>query len=157
MKKAKKSKNPVNTLIMGIGNLLLKDEGVGVHAAHALLESNLPEGVEVLDVGTAFLDALPALENAQRIIVIDAMKADGKPGSIYRALLDECSSPTRIDSMHGFDVFRMLAVAQNSIPDEVIVLGVEPECIDWGMELSPQVVDAMPFLLDAVHKEIGMP
>ncbi len=146
----------VNTLIMGIGNLLLGDEGVGVHAAQALLEDQLPENVQVIDVGTAFLDALPDLEKAQHIIVIDAVNANDEPGSVYRMELGECNQPERIDSMHGFDLFRMLAVAQNNLPAEITVLGVEPACMNWSTQLSPQVLEAMPVLLDAVYKEIGV-
>ena len=112
------------TLIMGIGNLLLGDEGVGVHAARALSRVQLPEWVEVLDVGTAFLDALPALENAERIIVMDAMKAQGKPGTVYRVPLDQCERRECLDSLHNFDIFRMLAIAQNNDPVSAIVFGV---------------------------------
>jgi hydrogenase maturation protease len=59
----------VRTLILGIGNLLLCDEGVGVHVALALQQEQLPENVIALDVGTAFLDALPEIEKADRIII----------------------------------------------------------------------------------------
>ena len=63
----------METLVLGMGNMLLGDEGVGVHAALALME-DCPAGTEVLDIGTAILDALPALERAERVIVMDAMK-----------------------------------------------------------------------------------
>jgi hydrogenase maturation protease len=144
----------VDTLVMGIGNLLLGDEGVGVHAAQALIKMDLPDSVEVLDVGTALLDALPALENKKRIIILDAMKAHGKPGTVYRTLLDHCQPNQRIDSMHNFDLFRMLAFAQNEINPEVVVLGVEPAIIDLGLELSPEVSASLPLLIEAAQKEM---
>ena len=139
---------------MGIGNLLLSDEGVGVHAAQALIEMDLPDAVEVLDVGTALLDALPALENKKWIIILDAMQANGKPGTIYRTLLNHCQQNQRIDSMHSFDLFRMLAFAQNEITPEVVVLGVEPAIIEWGLELSPEVSASLPILIEAAQKEM---
>ncbi len=138
---------------MGIGNLLLSDDGVGVHAAQALARRKLSEQVEVLDVGTAFLDALPALTDAVRIIVIDAIKADGAPGSIYRLPLEKCS-PRPLDTLHNFDIFGMLALAENPNPVEVVILGVEPEKLDWGTQLSPAVARAMPDLIDHVYKEL---
>ena len=67
-----------DTVVLGVGNLLLGDEGVGVHAARALLAGDLHDA-EVLDVGTAILDALPALERARFIVVIDAVEAGGTP------------------------------------------------------------------------------
>ncbi len=138
---------------MGIGNLLLGDDGVGVHAAQALAQRQFSGQVEVLDVGTAFLDALPALADIEKIIVIDAVKSDGVPGSIYRMPLEKCS-PRPLDTLHHFDIFAMLALAENSNPVEVVVWGVEPEKLDWGTQLSPAIARAMPDLLDHVCKEL---
>jgi hydrogenase maturation protease len=154
LKQTDHSYKMVDTIVMGIGNLLLGDEGVGVHAAQALMKMDLPDAVEVLDVGTALLDALPALENKKRVIILDAMQAKGKPGTIYRTLLEHCQQNQRIDSMHSFDLFRMLAFNQNDIKPEVIVLGVEPAIIEWGLELSPEVYASFPFLIEAVLKEV---
>jgi len=140
---------------MGIGNLLLSDDGVGVHAVQALARRHLPDWVETLDVGTAFLDALPALETVERIVVIDAVKADGRPGAIYRVPLDKCS-PRPLDTLHNFDIFGMLALAANPRQVQVVILGIEPEKLDWGTELSPCVAAAVPDLLDLVCREIGV-
>jgi hydrogenase maturation protease len=63
----------MRTLVLGIGNLLLCDEGVGVHAVRALQLEKMPEDVVIIESGTAFLDALPEIEKADRIIIIDAM------------------------------------------------------------------------------------
>jgi hydrogenase maturation protease len=143
----------METLVLGMGNLLLGDEGVGVHAALSLIE-DCPPGTTVLDIGTAILDALPALERAERVIIMDAMKAQGDPGTVYRVPLSQCKGSQCIASMHGFDIFRVLALTKRREAPEVIVLGVEPACIDWSMELSPQVANALPFLLEAVRNEI---
>ncbi|MCP4748053.1 MAG: hydrogenase maturation protease [Desulfobacteraceae bacterium] len=154
LKTAKNIKAHVHTLILGTGNLLLRDEGVGVHAVRELSRTTLPKGIKVLSIGTAFLDALPAMENSKRLIVIDAMKASGKPGTVYRVALDSVIGPDRMYSMHGFDIFRMLVIAKRSTPLETVVFGVEPDIIGWGTQLSPRVHKSMPVLLDAVYKEI---
>jgi hydrogenase maturation protease len=144
----------VKTLVLGIGNLLLGDEGVGVHAAQALMGHILPPDVSVLEVGTAILDALPAIEQADRIILLDAIKADGIPGSVYRLPYDECEHAHCIASMHGFDLSRVLALAGcNRIP-EVLVIGIEPERITWSLELSPAVQGSLPILLREVTREL---
>jgi hydrogenase maturation protease len=141
-------------LILGLGNLLLADEGVGVHAARMIAETNHTDDVVVLDIGTAVLDALPALETAQRVIIIDAFKADGPPGSVYSIPYDECLRPSTIASLHGFDLSRVLAMAGRDHCPEITVIGVEPARIDWSMDLSPEVAAALPTVLRAVENEI---
>jgi hydrogenase maturation protease len=141
-------------LILGLGNLLLADEGVGVHAVHALMAKGAREGVTLLDIGTSVLEALPELETAERVIVIDAVKAQGPAGSVYRIPYDDCITNPAIASMHGFDLSRTLALAQRERRPEVIVIGIEPGRIEWSMELSPEVSEAMPFVLAAVEEEM---
>jgi len=144
----------MQTLILGIGNELLGDEGVGVHAARLLRKENLPKQIKIVEVGTAILDALPDLEKADRVIILDAMKDDQPPGTVYKISLDHCSGASCIASMHGFDIFRVMALAGRSTPPPVMVFGVEPQKIDWSLELSTSVTDSMPFLLDAVRAEL---
>ncbi|MFW2365934.1 MAG: hydrogenase maturation protease [Desulforhopalus sp.] len=143
------------TLILGIGNELLGDEGVGVHAARRLESEPLPDRARVLEVGTGILDALDDLELADRIIVLDAMQAEGSPGTVYKIPLEHCSGAATIASMHGFDIFRVMALAGRTTPPPVTVFGVEPGVIDWSMELSPPVADSLPYLLDAVQEELA--
>lgn len=144
----------MRTLILGIGNLLLCDEGVGTHIARALQREQLPENVVILEVGTAFLDALPEIESADRIIIVDAMQADHEPGTIYRVPFEDCVKPECIASLHGFDLSRVIYLAGREIPPEVIVIGVEPARIDWGTELSPEIREMIPAAIEAIKKEI---
>ncbi len=141
------------TLVLGLGNLLLCDEGVGVHAAQAL-QKECFDHVEIQDTGTAILDALPALERADRVIVLDAMKGGGTPGTIYRVMMDQCMGNTCIGSLHGFDLRSVMTLAGRETPPEVLVLGVEPAVIDWSMDLSPTVKNVLPVLLEAVREEL---
>ena len=143
------------TLIMGVGNLLLQDEGVGVHAVRVLQNTDLPDNVKVIDVGTAFLEAIPFLERSDRVIVIDAMMAQGEPGTIYRVPLENCARNERIDSMHGFSIFNLIDLTEAKYEKDIVVLGVEPSKLDWGTELSPSVKDSMPHLIEAVLEEIA--
>ncbi|MHC1724435.1 MAG: hydrogenase maturation protease [Syntrophobacteraceae bacterium] len=144
-----------NILVLGIGNLLLGDEGVGVHAAQALLKADMPDGVRVLDIGTAILDALLDLEVADFVLVVDAVKADGVPGTVYRIPFGDMIRPENIASMHGFDLSRVLALTQRQTTPEVLVIGVEPATMEWSLELSPEVQSALSVVLDQVKKEIA--
>lgn len=141
-------------LILGIGNLLLCDEGVGVHVARALQQEELPPEVTTLEVGTAFLDALPSLEQADSVIIIDAMRADHAPGTIYRVPFEDCLKPECIASLHGFDLSRIMFMAGRESPPEMVVIGVEPARIEWGDELSPVIREAMPAIIAAVKAEL---
>ena len=68
------AKPDIRVLILGVGNLLLKDEGIGVHVARRLADAGLPEDVRVVDCGTRLLDALSFIKNADRLIVVDAVR-----------------------------------------------------------------------------------
>ena len=138
----------------GLGNEILGDEGVGVHAVRALRTESLPPDAEALEVGTAILDVLPALEAPRRIIIVDAMQGQGPGGSVYRTRLSDCSGSPLIASMHGFDIFRVLSLAGRKDTPEVVVFGVEPAFIGWSMTLSPAVQDAIPHLLKALRSEL---
>jgi hydrogenase maturation protease len=144
----------VNTLILGIGNLLLCDEGVGVHVARALSQGELPPGVAVVEAGTAFLDVLPEIEQADRILLIDAMEGGGAAGSVYRVPFDQCRHPDMLASLHGFDLSRVLYMAGNSRTPEVTVFGIEPASIAWGVELSSVVRRAVPVVQEAILREL---
>jgi len=145
----------MKTVVLGIGNLLLSDEGVGVHAARALAQEELPGEVEVLDVGCAFLDALPALEQADRIIIVDAMEAGEAPGTVYRIPLDQCRPRELVGSLHEFDLPRALFLCGRTTMPEAVVYGVEPATIEWGLELSPAVQKSFEPLLAALRREIS--
>ena len=147
---------PGSTLVLGIGNLLLRDDGVGPHAVRALRARPLPANVEALDVGTAFLDAIPALEGAVRLVVVDAMRAGGAPGTVYRIALGECAVAPRLASLHGLDLARVLFLAGRTDRPEAVVIGVEPSRIEWGVELSPELSRALPAVIAAVRREVGV-
>jgi hydrogenase maturation protease len=144
----------MNTLILGIGNLLLCDEGVGVHIVRSLAQLNLPPGVTVVEAGTAFLDALPEIAQADRILIVDAMEGGGAPGTVYRVLFDQCRHPAMLASLHGLDLSRVLYMAGNDRKIEIIVFGIEPAHIEWGMELSTVVRNALPAVVEALHEAL---
>jgi hydrogenase maturation protease len=147
----------VNTLILGIGNLLLGDEGVGVHVTRALAQRELPANVSVVEAGTAFLDVLPEIEKADRILLVDAMEGGAAPGTVYRVPFDQCRHPDMLASLHGFDMCRVLFMAGNNRAPEVTVFGVEPARVEWGTELSPAVQRVLPGVVQAIEGELTQP
>jgi len=145
----------MKTLILGMGNLLLCDEGVGVHVARALAQRELPSDVSVVEAGTAFLDVLPDIEKADRILLIDAMEGGGAPGSVYRVPFDQCQHPNMLASLHGLDISRVLYMAGNDREPVVTVFGIEPARIEWGTELSPAIERILPAVERAILHELS--
>ena len=135
-------------LVAGLGNLLLKDDGVGVHAVRAL-QHRVPRGVRAVEVGTGVLDALHLIEWADRILAIDAMQADGSPGTIYRFEVGDVADRLIKASLHEVDLLAALRFLTSGHRPEVAVLGIEPETIDAGMDLSSSVRAALPTLVAA--------
>jgi hydrogenase maturation protease len=137
-------------LIAGLGNLLLKDDGVGVHAVRAL-QQDPPPGALIAEVGTALLDGLHLLEWADKILAIDAMQAGGSPGTVYAFGVDDVAQPKLRASLHELSLITALRLISRKVPPEIAILGVEPETIDYGLELSPAVISALPQLTAAAR------
>lgn len=132
-----------NIVILGVGNLLMSDDGVGAHAAHAL-EGCPPEGVTVADVGTDFLSALPFLESADRVLVIDAVRGRGEPGSVYRLAEADIELPGAAATLHARNLLSARTLlSPGAVWPKIEILGIEPSVLDYGMVLSPPVAAAL--------------
>jgi len=144
-------------VVVGIGNLLLKDEGVGIHLAQALEGIPSPIEFEVIDGGTS-PDLLPLLEGVDKLVIVDAAKGSGEPGDIYRFTLDEINLEVKgITSVHQIGLLETLRVMKSlgTEPQKTVIIGVEPKEIDWGLELSPEVERKMPEIIAMVLEEIA--
>jgi hydrogenase maturation protease len=141
----------INLLIVGLGNALLMDDGVGVHAVRELQKDPV-KGAVIVEVGCAVLDALHLFEAADRVIALDAVQAGGPPGTVYELTLDGVGGKGPEASMHELDlgqVFRMLPEERRPV---LSILGVEPAVIAYGLELSPPVRAALPEFLKTVRR-----
>ena len=149
--------------VVGCGNILMQDDGLGVRAIERLCERGVPERVDLIDAGTALMDVLPDLGEAERIILVDAIRTGGEPGAIYRMPLAELENrmkqPESKCSLHEVELREALVLArlENAKLDEGLVFGMEPAAVEPGMELSESVERAMPRLLDAIRHEIDSP
>lgn len=144
-------------LILGIGNLLLKDEGIGVHVAQRMMDMALPPDVEVMDGGTMGINLLSYIEERKKVVVIDAVQTDAPPGTLYR-FTDRDLEENRgmLFSAHDIDFTHVLKMSRmfEKKPDEVIFIGVKPEEISEGIGLSPSVEEKIPMIIELVIKEI---
>ena len=144
-------------LVLGLGNVLLEDDGLGVAAVSLLLDRyDVPPGARVLDGGTLGLSLLPYLEGADAVILVDAVLADGPPGTLVRLDGDDVPAAiaTRL-SVHQVGVADLLEAARwlGSYPGRVVLLGVVPASMELGVALSPAVNAALPDLVERVVAE----
>ncbi|HPF44231.1 MAG TPA: hydrogenase maturation protease [Syntrophomonadaceae bacterium] len=145
-------------LVMGIGNLLMQDDGVGVHVIRQLEQMELPPEVEVVDGGTHSYDLLDYFSQADFCIVIDAMHTGGKPGTVYRIPLEELelSPDPNIQSLHEMSFAEAMYMLQlEGFNPQVLVYGVEPHTVDLGLELTSVVAEQIPLIIQSIRKDIA--
>jgi hydrogenase maturation protease len=134
-------------LVIGVGNPLRGDDGVGVRIALALAELELPEGVSVVDGGTGGLDLLFDLERAERVILIDAAEMGCPPGEARVFPGDQVADApgVRFASTHGFGVAEVLALARSlGLTPEVTVIGIQPVDAAYRDGLSEALASRVP-------------
>jgi hydrogenase maturation protease len=144
-------------LILGLGNVLLEDDGVGAAAVALLREGyTWPDGVRVLDGGTLGLSLLPHIEDSDAVIMVDAIRADALPGTFIRLDGDEVlpAVANRL-SPHQIGVSDLLVGARwlDRYPRNVVLLGLVPESMELAVGLSPRVAHGLPILVDRVIAE----
>lgn len=148
---------PPRTLILGVGNLLLTDDGFGVHFINSLDGVQLPENVTVLEAGTVSHQLIPLFRELDRLIVIDVVDAGDRPGAIFRFSPDDIRAAAELKaSLHQIsllDVLNMAALTGGR-PDTVIIAVQPKDVSSWSMELSAELRAALPKVRELVWKEL---
>jgi len=146
----------LNVLVLGLGNILLSDEGVGVRAIEELQHRyDCSDVVEIVDGGTVGFELLPYFDERSHVLIVDAVKADNKPGTIVRiddppAYFRARTSPHQI----GLADVMGLAVITDNLPDNIALFGIEPKQLSTGLTLSSEVAQNLSRLVDMVVAEL---
>ena len=146
-------------LVLGVGNLLLSDDGVGIHAVQALREDGWPENVHIVDGGTFTQDIFHILEGYDSLLVLDIVHCGGAPGELF--LFEEADlyqdEKQRL-SLHDIDLLDSLRMAGMVGKRPLMrVLGMEPKNYgDWSMELTPEAAKAFPAFLEEARRQIRL-
>ena len=144
--------------VLGLGNILLGDEGAGVRAVEQLQAKYvIPEDVEVVDGGTAGIDLLPHIRKETALIILDAIKPDKGPGTILR--LQGAEVPAFLSaklSPHQIGLPDLLATADllDRTPSRLVMYGIEPKSIATGTDLSSEIAGKLDELLELVVREL---
>ncbi len=142
-------------LVMGIGNTLLQDDGIGVHVTE-LFKSTHPAdpGVSILDGGTIGLSLLPEIEDAEMVIIVDASEIGESPGTmrIFRNQeIDQQLSGKRrsVHEVALYDLFSAAAIRGRS-PEQRVLIAIQPACTEWGLDPTPEVKASIPMACEAI-------
>lgn len=144
------------TLVLGLGNPLRGDDGIGPRVVEELLRRDLPDHVEVVDGGSGGLSLLPTLEGWEHVIVVDSAQMGKSPGQFTRFTPRQVELSPRTFSPHYASLAEVLTLADalgRSLP-QIIIFGVQPDNIDWEQGLSPAVEEAIPKVIRGILDEL---
>ena len=145
-----------DTVIIGIGNILLQDDGVGVHVITQLENEKLPSTIELVDGGTSTLDTLGYFLDYRKVIIVDCLRAGLEPGTIYKIKPDDIKQyQTKNLSIHDVQILDVVKMAnmmgQNP---EVVIFGIEPKNISINLEMTDLIAAKIPELIANIKKEL---
>ncbi len=140
-------------LIVGVGNYLLMDEGVGIHIINELEQCKLPQNVEIYDGGTGGFKLIDLMVGANNVILIDAVETGKKPGTVTVFKPQDVRSmcPKKKYSLHDIDILEVIKmIGLLDEPPEIEIIGVQPEIIDYGISLSEKLKYSVPHIIKTV-------
>ena len=146
--------------VIGIGNTLMRDDGVGIEVIELLKQSRLPSDVvvDIIDGGLAPDLSVMIEEGIDKLVIIDAIQAGGTSGTVYHFTADVLEKSAHSGSPHNLGLKQSLALMKviGILPPETIIIGVEPADMGFGNGLTPGVRAALPQIVEAVQKEIRL-
>ena len=148
----------MKTIVIGLGNTILRDDGAGIYVARALVE-RLRGAADVREAELAGLDLIEMLKGYDRAFIVDAIQLDGeRPGDVFRMRPDDIRITPRLASFHDIDVVTALALGRRlefHMPEEVVIFGVQAaDCRTLGEECTEAVSAVIPALVDEIAGEI---
>lgn len=145
-------------IVLGVGNLLLTDEGIGVRAVEQFeRQYHLPPGVEVIDGGTAGMEMLEALENLDHLIIVDCARFNKPPATVFVLRGEEVPSFFKIKiSPHQLGISDVLGslLFVGRAPKGLSLIGIQPKTIETGMALTPEVEALIPEVIGQIVAEL---
>jgi hydrogenase maturation protease len=153
----KSSHNISKPLILGVGNLLLSDDGVGVHVIKRLNEEDVD--ADLLDVGMGGFDILERILGYRKVIIIDSIITGGEPGTIYHLTPEDLSNYPALSHTHSVDLPTSLKLGQqlmaDEMPDEIIIYAIEAEDITtFNENCTPKVKAAIPKVVKQIKNDL---
>ena len=149
----------MRTLVLGVGNPILSDDGVGIHVARKLKEKNVP-GVTIEELAASGLELLDLVVGYDQVIIIDAIKTkDGRPGDFYELEEKDFERSIHGSSPHGINIATALALGRKIVPDkmpkQVLFIAVEADdVVNVSERLTQKIQEAVPIIVNKIVEEI---
>jgi hydrogenase maturation protease len=149
-----------DTIVIGLGNLLMSDEGIGIHLIRKLSEhqDEFPS-VEFIDAGTGGLNILHLIANRKKAVIIDCAKMGKKPGTIKQFEPADVQTTKKMThfSLHEADILRIIELSRQlgECPNQIAIFGIEPESLELGQSLSETLTDKIDLYIDTITKSFS--
>jgi len=146
-----------NIVVLGVGNTIHSDDGLGVHALRRLEQDvRLPVGISLVDGGTRGLELVASVHDCSRLLILDAVDVGEAPGTFVRMAGDELRGLSTGASVHQLAVADLLNTLPlvSDIEREIVLLGIQPHSTDWGTDLSEPVEAAMGALVERALEQL---
>ena len=147
--------------VIGIGNVLCSDEGVGIHVINEFKRETLNSNAKIFDCGTSGIAVLEAMDGTEKAIIIDAVSSGSKPGTIHLYTMEDLlrmeDNTLKLVSLHQFDLMATLKLGMTTnaykMPRKIIIIGVEVKSLESSMDLSDELTEALPKVIETVIHE----
>lgn len=142
--------------VLGIGNTLKGDDGIGIVLVNRLQDKDIPGGVEFHEVGTSGMNILHYLKDLETAVIVDAIRSEGEPGDSVFFHPDEVDSDIEVRSTHDANLLEAieLSEAMGERPDRIVIMGVIPKDMPIRDELSPALQEKLPELLGKLRDKV---
>ena len=140
-------------IVIGLGDFIFRDDGIGVHAVRRFQQLK-PRPCLAVEVGTSISETIRMLESADRVLAFDSVEAGSRPGTVYALHVQDILRKERYSLLHDMRLIGILQTMPNP-PLEVVIVGAEPQKIEWGTELSPALDFAADVMVSTAQKVIS--
>ncbi len=147
-------------VVIGLGNLLMSDEGIGIYLIQKLseLQDKFPH-VEFIDAGTGGMNLLHLIANRKKAVIIDCVKMGKSPGTIKKFKPSEVKTTKKMMhfSLHEADILRIIAISRQlgECPEKIVIFGIEPESLEMGQKLSPALAARIDLYTAEICKSLA--
>jgi len=148
---------PRKILILGVGNILLGDDGFGVHLINSLSDTPFPPNIQVLEAGTVSHQLIPLFRELDHLIIIDVVEAGDTPGSLFRFSPEDLQfTKEQMVSLHQISLIDVLAMAEMAGGrPKTVIIGVQPKDVStWSLELTEPVRAVIPKVKELIFEEL---